>query len=202
MDRVGCWEALQVHQQIRRSPARCSAPSFLSVHDRRYTVYWDIFTEPEWLAREAERKAELERLRQLEARTIDQIAIGEMQSNGTTTCRVKTPPPVMLFGRKWRHATDGGWFAFDLKTAADLPNQLSVTYWGSDGGGMREFDILVDGTKVARQTLENNRPTDSAKRFTCCRGSHARQRQSHGSLSGAPAAMGRRYLGARMLRQP
>ena len=32
-----------------------------------------------------------------------------------------------------------------------------VTYWGSDGGN-REFDILVDGTRVATQKLQNNKP--------------------------------------------
>jgi hypothetical protein len=34
---------------------------------------------------------------------------------------------------------------------------LQVTYWGSDQGN-RVFDILVDGQKLATQTLQNNRP--------------------------------------------
>jgi uncharacterized protein len=59
--------------------------------------------------------------------------------------------------RKWRHATDGGWFSFVLKTAGDVPQDLVLTYWGSDRGN-RVFDILVDGTKLATQTLENNKP--------------------------------------------
>jgi len=32
-----------------------------------------------------------------------------------------------------------------------------VTYWGSDSGG-REFDILINGTKIATQVLNNNNP--------------------------------------------
>jgi hypothetical protein len=32
-----------------------------------------------------------------------------------------------------------------------------LTYWGSDSGG-REFDILVDGVKIATQVLNNDRP--------------------------------------------
>ncbi len=34
-----------------------------------------------------------------------------------------------------------------------------MTYWGSDGGN-RTFDILVDGQKLATQTLANNRPDE------------------------------------------
>jgi hypothetical protein len=32
-----------------------------------------------------------------------------------------------------------------------------VTYWGSDAG-RRVFDILVDGKKLATETLQHNRP--------------------------------------------
>jgi uncharacterized protein len=131
---------------------------FFRLHDKRYTVYWDLFTESEWLARETERKAEQERERDLADRTLDLIAIGEMQSERDHNLQGENTGAGEALGRKWRHATDGGWFAFELKTAADAVNQLSVTYWGSDTGGMREFDILVDGTKVAAQKLENNRP--------------------------------------------
>jgi hypothetical protein len=40
-----------------------------------------------------------------------------------------------------------------------LPTQqeLRVCFWGSDAGG-REFDILVDGVKVASLKLQNNKP--------------------------------------------
>jgi len=60
-------------------------------------------------------------------------------------------------GRTWRHATDGGWFSYTLKVLADQPQELLITYWGSDSGD-REFDILIDGQKIATQKLENNRP--------------------------------------------
>ena len=60
-------------------------------------------------------------------------------------------------GRAWRHATDGGWFAYDMKVSQATPLELICTYWGSDSGG-REFDIIVDGSKIAAQKLENQRP--------------------------------------------
>jgi hypothetical protein len=60
-------------------------------------------------------------------------------------------------GRGWRHASDGGWFSYDLKVSPEAAQELLVSYWGSDGGG-RVFDILLDGQKIATQRLEGNRP--------------------------------------------
>ena len=64
-------------------------------------------------------------------------------------------------GTRWRDATDGGFFAFDLKAVSDTASALVVTYWGGDarlGTSERRFDILVNGVKIGEQTLENNRP--------------------------------------------
>ena len=60
-------------------------------------------------------------------------------------------------GRKYRHATSGGWFSFELKVAPEKTNSLVCTWWGSENG-QRSFDILVDGRKIATQTLLNNQP--------------------------------------------
>jgi hypothetical protein len=60
-------------------------------------------------------------------------------------------------GRKYRHATNGGWFSFEMKVLPEEPMELLCTYWGSDRR-QRLFDILVDGTRVATQTLNDGRP--------------------------------------------
>ncbi|MST94989.1 MAG: exo-alpha-sialidase [Pedosphaera sp.] len=58
----------------------------------------------------------------------------------------------------WRHARDGGWFSYDLEVLSDQPATLVCTYWGSDR--RRAFDILVDGQKIATQTVNRNQPGD------------------------------------------
>jgi uncharacterized protein len=130
---------------------------FFRMHDQRYTVYWDVFTAEQWQAREAAYKAELQARRELEARIVDELKIGEMQPERDHNLQGEKTQAGDAFGRKWRHATDGGWFAFTLKCQPEGQQELLVTYWGGDAGN-REFDVLVDGQKVATEKLENNRP--------------------------------------------
>lgn len=54
-------------------------------------------------------------------------------------------------------ATRDGWLSFDLKVLSDRPVSLVASYWGGETGP-RKFDILVDGTKIGSQSLQNNKP--------------------------------------------
>ncbi|HUW61944.1 MAG TPA: glycoside hydrolase family 127 protein [Candidatus Bathyarchaeia archaeon] len=56
----------------------------------------------------------------------------------------------------YRHATPGGWFEWNMKVLPDVPASLLVTYWGSDVG--RNFDILIDGTLLKTEQLNNLNP--------------------------------------------
>jgi uncharacterized protein len=130
---------------------------FHRLHDRRYTVYLDVFSPDEWTAREAAVRAEAQRLALLSARTVDLMRIGEMQPERDHNLQGQNTSAGEAMGRKWRHATDGGWFSFEMKVDPAKGNELLCTYWGSDVG-QRNFDILVDGTKIVTQKLENNQP--------------------------------------------
>lgn len=131
---------------------------FYKMHHRRYGVYWDFFTEDEWQQHQADYRAEQERLRELEARTVDVMRIGEMQPERNHNLKSKNSSAGEAFGRKWRHADNGGWFSFEFKTTEE-PCELVCTYWGDDAGN-RTFDILIDGTKIAEQTLDRNKPNE------------------------------------------
>jgi hypothetical protein len=60
---------------------------------------------------------------------------------------------------QWRHATSGGWFSYRVKTLPDRPMTLVCTYWGGDVPP-RTFDVLVDGTRIATQSLDRNKPNE------------------------------------------
>ena len=130
---------------------------FYRMHRKRYSVYWDLFTQEQWAGREMEVKAEVERARRLEAITIDFVQPGETQSERDHKMQGEKSSAGEHESRKWRHASDGGWFSLDLRVLPDKPVSLICTYWGGEVGA-RTFDILVDGVKVATQSLQDNKP--------------------------------------------
>lgn len=130
---------------------------FYRLHNKHYSVYWDLFTTQQWVAREADYKAELERVRRLEAMTVDFAQPGEMQPERDHNMQGERTEIGEHSGRKWRHARDGGWVSFELKVLSDKPVSLVCSYWGSETGP-RNFDILVDGVKIATQSLQNDKP--------------------------------------------
>jgi uncharacterized protein len=130
---------------------------FYKTHQRRYSVYFDLFTPEAWQQKQAAYEAGQLREKQQELRTIDHLSIGEMQAERDHQLTGEKTATGDFDGRKWRHATEGGWFAFTLNVDSSKTTDLVCSYWGSDAGG-REFDILVDGTKIATQVLEKPRP--------------------------------------------
>jgi DUF1680 family protein len=137
-------------------PSDVTLIPFYKMHHRRYSIYWDLYTSDEWRSHEAELRAEEERQRQLDARTIDVLRVGEMQPERDHNLVGENTSVGDFRGRKWRHAPDG-WFAFDMKVKPDSPLDLLCTYWGSEIGA-RVFDILIDGRKIATQSLHNDKP--------------------------------------------
>ncbi len=140
-------------------PVDVTLKPFYSTYYGRYTVYWDTFTPELWQAHEAEYQAEQERKRALDARTVDEIHPGEQQSevDHKLQSEKSNTGPGPADGPNWRDAADGGGFSFDLKVQPDTPQDLVCTYWGSEVGN-RIFDVSVDGTVVATQTLHENKP--------------------------------------------
>jgi len=131
---------------------------FYKMHGgRHYVVYWDLQTPAQWQAKQDEYTAELAKQKALDARTVDRIKLGEGGDEREHGMQGENTASGDFNGRTWRHATDGGWFSYALKVLPEGSQELLVTYWGSDSGG-REFDILIDGRKIATQKLENNRP--------------------------------------------
>jgi DUF1680 family protein len=131
---------------------------FYKMHDnRRYIVYWDRLTAAQLQEKEAEYQAELTRQKELDARTVDSVKPGDEQNERDHNLKGENTEAGDLGERKWRHATDGGWFSYEMKVLPDKPQELYVTYWGSDSSN-RIFDVLVEGTKITTQRLQNNRP--------------------------------------------
>lgn len=126
------------------------------LHHQRYTVYWKILTQAEWLKEKAAREAEQRRRKELESRTVD-LVTPDAGLERAHNQQGKTSYSGAAFGRRWRDARAGGWFSYDMKVLPDRPVCLTVTYWGGDSGN-RVFDILIDGHRLATQRLNAPKP--------------------------------------------
>ncbi len=127
------------------------------LHHERMSVYWEVLDEVAWMRREASRAAAERERMAIEARILDEFNPGEQQSETDHEFRGERTRTGTHRERKWRDAFDGGWFEFRMKVERARPATLVCTYWGSDGGN-REFNVTVDGGKIASQKLEKCKP--------------------------------------------
>ena len=130
---------------------------FYQMHRQRYSVYWNLLSEDGWRKQAVELAAAEARRIADEARTVDIVRPGEQQSEIDHQVQSEKSDPLEALGRKLRHAYDGGWFSYEMKVDAAATNELVCTWWG-DESGERNFNILVDGVKIASQKLLHNQP--------------------------------------------
>ena len=125
---------------------------FYRQYARRSAVYFRRFSEAQWQQEQAAFLAEQARLKDVAARSVDVMHLGEMQPERDHDLRSDISYPVSYRGRQGRDARSGGWFDFTMKVK-EAPLLLQATYWGGERD--RSFDILVDGVKLATQTLND-----------------------------------------------
>jgi len=136
-------------------PKDVSLIPLYQMHHQRYTVYWKLLTQAEWTREQTARRAAAQKLRELEAATVDFVTPGSPLERAHNQ-KGKGSGSGSAFGGKWRDARGGGWFSYDMKVTPDQPVCAIVKYWGGDGG--RVFDILIDDKKIATQNLNGSRP--------------------------------------------
>jgi len=136
-------------------PADLTFVPFYKQYERRSAVYFKRFTEGDWKIEEAAYVAEQARLKDIAARSVDVVHLGEMQPEHDHGLTSDQSWPVSYRNRNGRDARSGGFFEFTMK-AKPGPLILQATYWGEERG--RDFDILVDNVKVATQHLGGDTP--------------------------------------------
>jgi len=90
-------------------------------------------------------------------RRVDQVEIGDPASESAHDLRARNSGSGPFSGRLVRDAINGGCISYRLKVDPGRPMSLYCTYWGNDSSG-RRFDVLVNDTLIATQTLEFNDP--------------------------------------------
>lgn len=128
---------------------------FFSQYERRAAVYFNVYTEAEWAASEVIFRKEEARLKDLAARSVDVMHLGEMQPERDHELQSDISYPVAYRGRNGRDARTGGYFSFRMK-CADGPLLLQASYWGEERN--RDFHISIDGERIARVKLDGGNP--------------------------------------------
>ncbi len=136
-------------------PANLTFVPFYSQYERRSAVYFKRFSEDQWKAEQAAFMAEQQHLKDIAARSVDVMHLGEMQPERDHNFVSQISYPVVYRGRQGRDARSGGYFEFTMKTKP-VPLVLMATYWGDERGNT--FDILIDDVLLATQQLKANKP--------------------------------------------
>ena len=138
-------------------PGDLAFAPFFQMRDRRTAVYFKAFDDADWTREQAAFAAEQARLRDLAARSVDVMNLGEMQPERDHQLTAKNSYAVTYRGRHGRDARTFGYFEFRAK-ARPGALRLQATYWGEERNKL--FDILVDGTRIATQRLDGAVPGD------------------------------------------
>lgn len=128
---------------------------FYRQYRRRSAVYFRRFDAAEWTREEAAYTAEQARLRDVAARSVDVMHLGEMQPERDHGLTSAASYPVTYRGRTGRDARSGGWFESTMAVRTG-PLLLQASYWG--GERPRDFDLLIDDVRIATQHLGNDAP--------------------------------------------
>ena len=125
---------------------------FFRASATRYTVYWQVFTPDQWTAHSRRAAADAETRRRIEQSTIDIVdadSKGSEQAHDGQGLDDRRRP--WFEGRAGRESKTTP-FGYTLKVDSARQVSLVTTCRGSDEQP-RTFDVLVDGTVVATDTL-------------------------------------------------
>lgn len=128
---------------------------FYKIYNRRYSIYWDIFDEAAWNARQVEYQADLEIRKKIMETTIDFVQPGEMQPERDHGFKGEKTTPG-FFKERTNRESRGGWFSFDMKVQGEIPMALAVEYWGGFPGA-KTFDIMINGKVIATENISGKK---------------------------------------------
>ena len=125
---------------------------FYLIHERRYSVYWDLMNEDK-LAEQA-KKAQLLEVQEQKLKTlaVDYIDFGDVDLEKAHKFSGDLTNIGEHQGKKFRSAERGGYFELQLKVPSSAATVLVADYWGGFTGS-KTYDIVVDGQTIATENV-------------------------------------------------
>jgi uncharacterized protein len=126
------------------NPGEVTLLPFFRLFDRRYALYWDIYTTDEWAElRDASDK--------VKPGMLDSVLFGNSASESEHEFQGFGLKRGEMEGRGWISTSD--WFKVDLAVPAAHPTTLQCIYTAQDSG--KAFDITVDGRRISFSSPPN-----------------------------------------------
>ena len=131
---------------------------FNRIHFNRYAIYFPLYKQMKdyQAVYDQEKKTILEN-EMLQANTVDHVLIQSPLSESDHKLAGVNMDWGEAYGRSWRHASNGGYFMYQMAVLPDVPQSLYMQFINTDGGA-RVFDVLVDGKQIA--TIDRCQPKD------------------------------------------
>ncbi|MGD9993912.1 MAG: beta-L-arabinofuranosidase domain-containing protein [Salinivirgaceae bacterium] len=126
---------------------------FYTIHEARYMVYWPVYTQNEYDAKQAELVEKENEMQELNRRTIDLVWPGEQQPEADHFIKFKDSRTGVHKNRHWRDAS--GWFSYQLNNPKNEECVINISYFGLDNH--RDFSILINEVKIADVHLDGSK---------------------------------------------
>ncbi|EHH67546.1 glycoside hydrolase family 127 protein [Gluconobacter morbifer] len=138
-------------------PSQLEFRPFYAQYMRRSALYLRCFSESEWAQEEDSYRREQQHQKDIAARTIDVIHLGEMQQEHDHALRADNSWPLVYRGRNGRDLRSGGFIECRMQIKPG-PLVLKVTVWSADIARTRGARLLVNGKALPNLKWPANRP--------------------------------------------
>ncbi len=126
---------------------------FYRLHRRTYSAYWDYVDDNEWSRRLAKHRAEKERLKQIEARTISLVQLGDPKREKEFNFQAGENITVQrVLGQPSRRGST--WFSLEIPTQSVTQATLLVIFYSEDRQRETKFNLFVEGEKIAEEKID------------------------------------------------
>jgi len=129
---------------------------FSGVHHERTAVYWQVRSPAAWQQQQQAAAAVLQQWRSLADTAADQVAAGDLKSEGAHRLTGDNTQTGTVSGRGWRQAQHKGFFGYTLTTGG--AGQLDLVCLFGSRDTSRNFTVLVDDVKIAAPQLDGSAP--------------------------------------------
>lgn len=131
---------------------------FNRIHFNRYAIYFPLYKQmKDYQAVYEQEKKTIQENEMLQANTVDHVLIQSPLSESDHKLAGVNMDWGEAYGRSWRHASNGGYFMYQMAVLPDVPQSLYMQFINTDKGA-RVFDVLVDGKQIA--TIDRCQPKD------------------------------------------